>query len=344
MPRRLDSSWLDVGVGENEAFIIRDHGQLGYLISELPEPKHQYPRLSVFLGDRMKDIALQRLFPHNNIRRSRPTASIGLRVDNSSVEHQEPHLFVDGGVGPWNPSPHQTQAGVRDYPIAWRATSVEDTIRIIYTRLVFLFADVVCIFADDFLSIQSVAQFLVDCANLGSASSLPIAVRPRIVVISSDSCAKEFYQELRKGDQQLIGSFSAVKLIHINGFGESAFRDRLRASIRTQLEDVQEARHDHGAYFSGLHLHGLFDLAVRHLSSNNSSPFNFVKATREVNPVPHGLSYHISHYFEVGNRGGCCLDTLVSSTASALLMDHYAGTIGKFLFWLDLAILSISAK
>ena len=329
MPPRLDSSWLDIGVGENKTFIIRDHGQLGHILSELPDPGHQYPKLLVFLGDRIKDIALQKLFPNNNIRRSRPTASIGLRIDNSSVRLKEPCLFVDGGVGPWNPIPCQVQAGVRDYPIAWRATSAEAAIQLIYTRLVFLFADVICIFADDFLSIQSVAQFLIDCASLRSASSLP--VRPRIIVISSDSRVNEFYQEFLKGDQkQVIDSFPVVKLIYVDCSMESAFRDRLHASIRAQVEDVQEARYDHGAYFSGLHLHGLFDLAVKHLSSNNSSPFNFVKATREGNPVPRGLGYNISHYFKVGNQGGCCLDTLVSSTASALLMNHYVGTVCKW--------------
>ena len=328
MPQRLDTSWLDVGVGENETFVIRDHGQLGHILSELPDPGNQYPKLLVFLGDRMKDIALQKLFPDNNIRRSRPTASIGLRIDNSSVGLKEPRLFVDGGVGQWNPIPCQVRAGARDYPIAWRATSVEATIQMIYTRLVFLFADVICIFADDFLSIQSVARFLTDCASLRSASSLPVC--PSIIVISSDSRVNEFYQEFHKGDQkQVIESFPVVKLIHVDRSMESAFRDRLRSSIRTQMEHVQQARYDHGAYFSGLHLHGLFDLAVKHLSSNKTSPFNFVKATREGNPVPRGLSDNISHYFKVGIRGGCCLNTLVSSTASALLMDHYVGTVCK---------------
>ena len=251
-----------------------------------------------------------------------------MRIDNSSAGLKEPHLFVDGGVGLWNPIPCQVWAGAWDYPIAWRATSAEATIQMIYTHLVFLFADVVCIFADDFLHIQSVAWFLTDCASLRSASSLP--VHPRIIVISSDSCVNEFYQEFHKGDQkQVIESFPVVKLIHVDRSMESAFRDRLRSSIRTQMEHVQQARYDHGAYFSGLHLHGLFDLAVKHLSSNKTSPFNFVKATREGNPVPHGLSDNISHYFKVGIRGGCCLNTLISSTASALLMDHYVGTVCK---------------
>lgn len=332
MPPRLDSSWLDVGVGENKTFIIRDHGQLGHILSELPDPGHQYPKLLVFLGNRMKDIALQKLFPDNNIRRSRSTASIGLRVDNSSVGLKEPCLFVDGGVGPWSPIPCQVQAGVQDYPIAWRASSAEAAIRNIYARLVFLFADVICIFADDFSSIQSVAQFLIDCASLRSASSLP--VRPRIIVISSDSRVNEFHQEFRKGDQkQVIDSFPVVKLIYVDRSMESAFRDRLCALMRAQVEDVQEARYDHGAYFNGLHLHGLFDQAVKHLSSNNRSPFNFVKAIREGNPVPRGLGYNISHYFKVGNQGGCCLNTLVSSTASALLMNHYVGTVCKWPFF-----------
>ena len=198
----------------------------------------------------------------------------------------------------------------------------------IYTHLVFLFADVVCIFADDFLHIQSVAWFLTDCASLRSASSLP--VHPRIIVISSDSCVNEFYQEFHKGDQkQVIESFPVVKLIHVDCSMESDFCDWLCLSIRVQMEHVQQAWYDHGACFSGLHLHGLFDLAVKHLSSNKTSPFNFVKATCKGNPVPPGLGDNISHYFKVGIQGGCCLNTLVSLTASVLLMDHYIGTVCK---------------
>ncbi|KAA8642358.1 uncharacterized protein ATNIH1004_011302 [Aspergillus tanneri] len=334
MSPRIDSSWLDVAVGDNKTFIIRDYGQLEYIVSGLPNPKQQIPKISVFLGGGTKDSALQALFPYNNIRRTRSTASIGLRVDNLSVENGEPYLFVDGEVGQSISSPHQAQAtpgpGVQDHPIAWKAASAQAAVSTIFSRLVFLFADVVCIFVDDFPSIKSCARFLLECGTKRSASSLPVAVRPRVIVVmggSSDRAreqAEEFKRVLRDENcDHLPRSFSGVNFLSVDRSTDACFRDRLRASIRGRLEDMREARRDNGALFSGLHLQGLFDLAVKHLALCKDSPFNFIKATREGNPVSHGLSHHISHYFDIGNRGGCSLGTLVSSTASALLMDHY---------------------
>lgn len=55
---------------------------------------------------------------------------------------------------------------------------IEAAILVILARFVFLFADIICIFVDDFESLQSAAHFLVECAMVGSASSLPLAVRP----------------------------------------------------------------------------------------------------------------------------------------------------------------------
>ncbi|THC94529.1 hypothetical protein EYZ11_006011 [Aspergillus tanneri] len=277
MSPRIDSSWLDVAVGDNKTFIIRDYGQLEYIVSGLPNPKQQIPKISVFLGGGTKDSALQALFPYNNIRRTRSTASIGLRVDNLSVENGEPYLFVDGEVGQSISSPHQAQAtpgpGVQDHPIAWKAASAQAAVSTIFSRLVFLFADVVCIFVDDFPSIKSCARFLLECGTKRSASSLPVAVRPRVIVVmggSSDRAreqAEEFKRVLRDENcDHLPRSFSGVNFLSVDRSTDACFRDRLRASIRGRLEDMREARRDNGALFSGLHLQGLFDLAVKHLA------------------------------------------------------------------------------
>lgn len=59
MRPRVDSSWIDVVVGDNSTFVVRDHGQLRHVVSKLPDPGHQYPMLSIFIGRREKDITLQ---------------------------------------------------------------------------------------------------------------------------------------------------------------------------------------------------------------------------------------------------------------------------------------------
>ncbi|KAL3473200.1 acyl transferase/acyl hydrolase/lysophospholipase [Aspergillus californicus] len=272
---------------------------------------------------------------HNNIQRTRSAASIGLRVDNVSERTREPHFFVDVGVGRSTSSSVQTQAilgsVVHEHPITWKTASTEAAVHVILARLVFLFADVICIFVGDFPTVQSAAHFLVACVVVGSASSLPLAVRPRVVVVLDGGPDRAIWQAEEDFDRTLEGagcesltrSFSGVKLVSIDRSSDVSIRHHLRATIKGQLEDVRRARRDHGALFSALQIEGLFDLATTRLALDKNASFNFIKATRQGNPVSKGLGDHVSHYLDIGKRAGCTLDTLVSSIASALLMDHY---------------------
>ncbi|KAL1979255.1 hypothetical protein VTN96DRAFT_6394 [Rasamsonia emersonii] len=150
MSRRQHACWLDVGTGKDGAFIIRDLGSLAHVVGELTQPDGQYPVLSLFLGGRQKNEALRSLFPQNNIKRSQSDACVSLRCDVSSSASTAPLLFADSDPlrtpGPWRES--MAQQGTV-HPILWSASSANEVLRFIYARLLFLFADVVCIFAND---------------------------------------------------------------------------------------------------------------------------------------------------------------------------------------------------
>ncbi|KAB8069859.1 patatin-like phospholipase [Aspergillus leporis] len=333
MHPRNDTSWLDIGQSGNGTFVVRDHGRLRQLVSELPQPGHQYPLFCVFIGNKTKDAALQTIFPQNNIRRTRPTANIGLRYDTTSAESDSPILFADGDIST-DRDCKDPMPGVHDYSVTWEANTTSDALKLVYAHLVFLFADVVCIFADDFPDLASVAQFLVDCIELRSASTRPAAVRPRVLVVLADDPAhaivngpviEKFYQKLHAaGPTRLTEPFCFINLAYLDVTNSEQTRyGRLRMWIKIQNDDIQTVRYEKWARFSALHLNSLFGSALMQLTSQDYAPFDFVKASREENPVPAGLSNHILHYLEAGTRQGCSLETLLSSIASALLLDHY---------------------
>lgn len=328
---KVASSWLKLSLGQDQA-LVRDHGRLTQLVSELPRPEQQYPTLSIFLGGKAKNTALQAIFPHNNIHRTRPRSGLGLRCESISVGTDEPILFADGPVDQINSgSPLEIMPGDRLIPCG----SMKPTLQGLYSRLLFPFANLVCIFAADFPGLAPVARFLVDCAGDGSTSNSPRAVRPKIIVImeaknpedpsATQKDIAQFYRILNESHtSRFCNSYSAVNVIHLDTKIPQPTRNhRLRAAIREQQDAMQAVRRAYQFCFNARHLEGLYNSALSSLSLEVETQFDFAKATREGHPVSHGLSEHLAHYLEAGVGGGCSIGSLTLTLASALLMDHY---------------------
>lgn len=340
MRSRSEASWLDIGRSESGSVVLHDYGRLRKLLSLLTHADDQYPLLSVFLGSKTKDLALQGIFSQNNIRRTRPVARIGLRLDSRSADTDIPILFADGDVGPCRDS---VMSGAQEHPLAWDISPTDNALQLVYARLLFLFADIICIFANDFPDLPSVAQFLVDCVSLQIKSTFPAAVRPRVLVVLVDdpNCTNsygpaigQFYQKLHQlSSRHQSPSFHCVNLVYLDcSYSEMTRYDRLRSWIQLQRDDVRSVRRENWAQLNVPHLLGFFESAVKQLGAREYHKFNFIQVSREGNPVAAGLSDHISHYMDIGLRDGCSTDILLSGMVSALLMDHYMpGMISKSL-------------
>lgn len=198
----------------------------------------------------------------------------------------------------------------------------------------FLFADIVCIFGDDFPGgLLSVARFLAGIIRTRQGAAPSNLIRLKVIVVLtgtpdySGRTASEircFYHELHAtGWQHVMGLFLAVNVIHTDRAPDSVLYNNLRLSVQAQLNDVQSLRRTNGHLFTAAHLSGLFSQAIRHFASSPGIAFDFIWATRESNPVPPGLKYHLSHYVDAGIKAGCPPKALLASMVSALLMDHY---------------------
>ncbi|PYH40993.1 patatin-like phospholipase family protein [Aspergillus saccharolyticus JOP 1030-1] len=335
MRPNVSTEWLDVGASQEGVF-VRDYGRLEQVTLDLAQRSQQTPLLTLFLGSHTKEIALQYLFPSNNIRRTRAKSAIGLRYDLLSANNPEPILIADGepGKAPVDLDQDAYLRKASDYPITWGPATASAALGFLYARLVLLFTDIVCIFADDFPSLASIADFLVSCVKAGSASSLPKTVRPRIVVlVAGDPCdpastaseAKEFYRKLHTpGADRLRSCFASVNLASFDPRLPAVSQyERLRTYLKDQLNQIKATRLDNWSLFSAAHLCAYFQAAVKHTAGSIEQTFDFVQATREHNPVPRGLDRRISHYLDIGLQNNCSLQVLLASLISALLMDHY---------------------
>ncbi|OQD97721.1 hypothetical protein PENSOL_c011G11247 [Penicillium solitum] len=155
MQNSIDIGWLDVGTREDSTLAIQDHGRLQRVLSELCDQDNQHPSLCVFLGGKTKNYALQQLYPQNNIKRHESEAPIKLRYDVASLQSRRPVLLADGEI-PSTDKFHTAKrldAGV-GHPVSWNNYSAAKILLVLWSRLIFVFTDVVCIFIDDAASMN----------------------------------------------------------------------------------------------------------------------------------------------------------------------------------------------
>ncbi|EEP83048.1 predicted protein [Uncinocarpus reesii 1704] len=164
--------------------------RLGHIVNdELQAASEQYPGLITLVGARAKNTCLKHLFPSS--RRRYPTASINLGVE--SALSPNPLLFVDTSTSAKDIS--GVDHGLRsrnschaETPYVIRWASERDLFDIFQARLLFLFSDVVCLFADDFPSIQAVVQKITTWVEIGNASDFPSQVEEAREVRRSHRC------------------------------------------------------------------------------------------------------------------------------------------------------------
>ncbi|KAJ5193084.1 hypothetical protein N7449_009226, partial [Penicillium cf. viridicatum] len=148
------------------------------------------------------------------------------------------------------PERYSSGSGIRLRP---NIISLNSTRPILFTngdaRLVFLFTNVIYIFGNDVDSLSGVTDFLISYIRIQSASSFPIAIRPRVLVIltvrpedidEQHLQIELFYHQLYSlGDKSLSESFSGINFVYLDkSLSPTARFKRLRALIKGQTQDI----------------------------------------------------------------------------------------------------------
>jgi rubredoxin len=322
MTRLQGGRWLEVGASSDGTYSILDSGSLRRLTEQMPEPSQQFPALWVFLGSNRKTAALRMIFGDDVIGRTSTDGELRLRSDLASFTSRNPILFVESD--PYRDPPvRRGKQPWQDLPIAWETPSASEVKTSLFTRLLFPFATVVCIFVDDFPFGENVASFL---AKYRAATSFPTNVRPCLIVIYDTDKADTKIPHDWRTTERLSGTFSDIISVPLTLKGDSGvsrqYQD-VQPVIAFHSQKVQDLRHETIARLSAIQMYKLFELATKHLAQTCEQPFDMIQASRRPGDIPRDLSVHLDYYRHL------CLDAGLSdrdsavSIASALIMDHY---------------------
>ena len=324
--------WFDLA--GRESLQLQYGSRTQYIIREMTHPDTQYPSLMLFLGSRSKDAALRELYPNNNLRRGYRNGIVNLRLDSATISAELPILFADGNSQ--HTVPHRlgmTQCHEQTtISLAWRT---DDALLRLYARLVAPFTDVICIFADDFDGLENVASFLVRWVKVEDPSTLPQAIRPRVVIVTREEEngatynileLEDFRHVFDQGDARIRAEiFSDVWIMHLAGDHVSplARHRRLKEVLMGEVEKARCRRLEHRVLFSAVHFNAFFRHAIDHVAASITEPFDFIASSRLSNDLTDDYRDHVRNFISLGKDFFVSYKSLTSFLASSILMDAY---------------------
>jgi hypothetical protein len=328
--------WLRLNRDDN-GFVLQYGNRLDNIANSIPRPAKQWPSLILFLGKQSKAKALRAMFPGNGVSSCRRPGLANVCVDPATVSDDHPFLIAD-----W--CPEQTLANQRDsgacheaitHPVAWSdddgPPTQHDVTDHIQMRLLSLFTNVLCIFAQDFGGLDQVAERLASWTATGSASSLPASTHPRLVVVTSipgpGFRSEALCFRLRVlADPKFSGSFSSLQVVNVLGPSRAPARVHLSALGAVLREEAAAARAERvntHTLFSMIHLAAFFDAALRDFAGLPRHTFDFIRCAREDNPVSASFQRHVASLMSLGSEKKVPGTILWEFIASAIIMDSF---------------------
>lgn len=125
---------------------------------------------------------------------------------------------------------------------------------ILWTRLIFLFTDVICFFVEDEKCIKEGVEFLISCSRLQTASSLLSIIRPRVMLMFSDNkknginrvpLSELLSERLKEQDcDGLSRTFSNISLFNLyaDHISPPVRHERMKAAMTKELDAMRLMR------------------------------------------------------------------------------------------------------
>ena len=311
--------------------------RLHNIATSLPHPAKQYPSLVLFLGKQSKARALRALFPGSGISSCRGSAIANICVDPTTVGRDSPNLIADinsersQSISRGKDTCHETTT----HPVAWAdrddvPLAQQELADQVHARLLFLFTHVLCIFANDFGTLDQVADQLEAWTALGSASSLPGSVHPRLLVVTSIPGA-DFHADVLRfrlrvlSDPKFADSFSSLNVLNVLSLGRAPRWDfsALEAVLCDETNAARLERVNTHTLFSMIHISAFFDMALRDFARSPRHTFDFIQRTREDSPVPPAFRQHLDSFLNLCSKQKLPESILWEFIASAITMDCF---------------------
>ncbi|KAH7378945.1 acyl transferase/acyl hydrolase/lysophospholipase [Cadophora sp. MPI-SDFR-AT-0126] len=334
--------WLRVYQGENGVG-MQHTNRLRHISTSLPDPVNQRPSILFFLGKQLKTRVLRALYPGNTISNCRKYGIANICLYPATQNDQHPILIADS-------CPDHTQAKLRgkdtchetiNHPVGWLDEGDQQKQQHLadhaLARLFSLFIDVLCIFSQDCGGLDGVVDMLAGWTAIGSASSLPGAVRPRLVVVTSipgDIFASEAIQfRLRVlSDRKFSESFSSLNVVNVLGRGRTPSREHFKGlaeALQHETHLTRAEKINSHTLFSMIHITQFFDAALRQFATSPQT-FDFILCSRELCPVSHSFQHHLSIFTGLCSEHNIPANMIWDFIASVVIFDSFSPDMHMF--------------
>ncbi len=214
--------------------------------------------------------------------------------------------------------------------------SLDDIANDIYTRLLFPFTDVFCLFSADLGGLSQIARHIAVWLEKGDSSTRPWSTYPRVIIVTEEgSPGADFEIEARESfllmlrQEITINPFAYITAINIvilfpkDVTSADARHRRLKERLIDASDHIRKNKEDTRSLFSATHFAAFFSYACEHFSKATEGPFDFIHASRIQNPVSTGLEEHLSHFLTHIKSVKELKEFAAPMIASSLLLDNY---------------------
>ena len=304
---------------------------MGRLLAELTHPQQQIPSLILFISNKTKNLALREIFPCNNIKRGHQDGIVNLRLDTTTLDSDHPILFADSDpeYKPTLEAPRSTCHETRSYQLQYHLH--QNVNSFIHAHLSCLFSDVVCLFAEEFASLDDAVEQLRCWAVAGGESMAVDQVRPSVILVFTGDDASSTYNLLEAQDlrfnlrqRDLIDFFSSITVLRLAGAQISplARYRRLKEALWRHADEMRTLRQTQRTLFSAYHLTRFMEEAVKQIIEEPSVPFSFLLTSRLQNSVSQDYCERLTEFLQLSTPAMEPEDAL-TIIGSSVFMDAY---------------------
>ncbi|CAF9908092.1 MAG: hypothetical protein GOMPHAMPRED_006067 [Gomphillus americanus] len=309
-------AWMQC-TNENNRLRLQENFRLSSIVSSLPDPFNQYPGTIAFYGKRHMQNALREVFPRNKFRRSSGRSLLNLRLDIVSERQDHPILFADGDLTNLESTCFSGTCHMsKTLPTSWNGVDAQQVGRLLHARLAWLFVDVICVFAEDYGGLTGIMDLISRFVSCGSASSLPQATRPSLIIAtpswtrSSTLAVIEkdtLHQTIKERSRAMESVFSSIKVLELTDSTVSSLARyrRLKEVLLNELDHGRIIRLETKTLFLAEHLVAFWMSASRSIASDAFRDFDFIQASRQDLRTPQDFTSHLSTFVNCALTYGC---------------------------------------
>ena len=313
---------------------LLDPDRLFKLSTHVSDAQSQQPSILHFIGRSTKQAALKVLFPENSCKSHPQDATVTLKIDNNSAFSQYPIFFSEiQNHRTFRPAKEDYSNIAKVYSIKNIDISTSKLFDFIYTRLLFLFVNVVCIFVDNLNGFVDTIEILKVWAQAPAPISNFESRKPRIIVVRQTEEISPYPVEnfLEDGAYacfdraplaSFYGSIGVFNLPTEQFSAESRFR-HLKETLWRLKDEMLMLKQQLNCCFSLKHTARFFHQAVAHATSNPSEPFHFALESRRDFEVRSECTQHFATFLKLERQRKIHRDSLVSHVASCIIYDAY---------------------